>query len=169
MVDATGYDYRKQMFIVVYIHLLVWAIAWTFAYAIRIRKVTPTTTELPTNTTTATGTAHTGAPAHSRFIGAENAERVARMAFILAGFSTFMVSDLPYSNSKATAALMWVLTAITVLHVAAVLFTRHPYYPLGFGLLTFAIPIVIFALAFRKLETGQSPYSSMFDASVLAL
>ncbi|KAJ3159417.1 hypothetical protein HDU86_001735 [Geranomyces michiganensis] len=159
------------MFVAVFIHLIVWALAWIFAYAIRIKKVTPEHDTLPTTggaagtTTTATTTTAGHHGHHARFIGAENAERVARMAFILAGFSTFMVSDLPYSNSRATAALMWVLVALTVLHIAAVLFTRHPYFPLGFGLLTFAVPIVIFALAFRSLETGQQPYSALVDAS----
>ncbi|KAJ3018967.1 hypothetical protein HKX48_002518 [Thoreauomyces humboldtii] len=160
--DPVEYKWRKQMFIVVFIHLVLWAICWIFAYAVRVRKVTPTHHDLPapgtagngaTTTTTGNNTA-----AHSRFIGAENAERVARMTFILALASTFMVSDLPYNNSRATAGLLWAFMALSVIHVAAVIFTRHAYFPLGFGILTFAIPIVIFALAFRSTAL---PYNAM--------
>ncbi|KAI8921312.1 hypothetical protein DFJ77DRAFT_545844 [Powellomyces hirtus] len=155
MGDEVKFTYRKQMFIVVFIHLVLWALCWIFAYAIRIKKVVPTT-DLPMTTANGANTAHSGnvtTATHnslaSRFIGAENAERVARMTFILAGLATFMVTELPYNNSRATAALMWVFMIVTVFHVAAVLFTRHPYFPLGFGVLTFMIPIVVFALAFR--------------------
>ncbi|KAI8825954.1 uncharacterized protein EV422DRAFT_514812 [Fimicolochytrium jonesii] len=153
--DPVDYDYRKQMYAVVFIHLILWALAWTFAYVVRVKKHLPGDGAV-TSPTNADGTIPTAGSHKGRFasavsfVGAENAERVARMTFILALANAVLVAELLFNTSKATAGLQWLFMVISVVHVLAVTFTRHPYVPLGFGVLTFAISIVIFALAFRS-------------------
>ncbi|KAJ3021499.1 hypothetical protein HKX48_008356 [Thoreauomyces humboldtii] len=151
MTDPVAYKYRKEMFAVCFVHLVLWAVTWMHAWHYRTRKTGVATHEsLPTNNgvdNSANGLKHP----NNRAAGAENAEQVARLTFILAIASTFAVSDLPFSNSRATAALLFVFMAVTVFHViTAIIFPRHRFFPLGFGIITFGIPIVLFGLAFRS-------------------
>ncbi|KND04884.1 uncharacterized protein SPPG_00581 [Spizellomyces punctatus DAOM BR117] len=151
MNEVTTADYRRQMWVVVYIHLFLWALCWVLAYIYRnngkVRGDLPAPATAPTDTAPTTGKA---GPNKLGLIhgGAENAERVARMTLILALVATILVNALS-GGTRSTSALLWTFMCISVLHILAVALVRHSAVPLTFAAISFILIIIIAGLGFR--------------------
>ncbi|KAI9102729.1 hypothetical protein DFS34DRAFT_407097 [Phlyctochytrium arcticum] len=163
MAEFPAFKYAREQYIVVYIHLFLWALCWTLAYVYRnngrvnnassVNNVNNTPVvkdELPAPATATTTTTTTAASLKSLHLvpgAAENAERIARMT-LLQALVCSIISGV-YGPTRSTSGLLWFFMCLSVVHVLAVAFVRHRAVPLAFGALSFVIVIIIAGLGFR--------------------
>ncbi|TPX57661.1 hypothetical protein PhCBS80983_g03704 [Powellomyces hirtus] len=77
-----------------------------------------------------------------------HAERIARYSFIMS-FAATVANELGAGITRATAILLWIFFALSVVYIFLAMAVRHPSLPPALGLPQIVILIVIFGLSFR--------------------